>query len=266
MRPTALPEWASSATNIAEPLTATKQSGHATNGIASSAYQNWLDSLTYKWLRFLSLSDPIIYDDFVRGPAISRDGGGTSAASALAPIWEASGAAGDISWVDPISVLGGAGAIAVARNASGLTYLKTAVGELREADFRLEILARVAGRGSSIGYVELGGLSGIMAFTTTGPTGPWSFRFTRSGGSATGMSLGIAPETTTGIAAGGAFHRFAVERFGQTMVVEFNDVPYITIGNAVLAPQLEVGANVYKNGGVAGQLVYIDKIDLRAKR
>lgn len=64
-RPTGYPEWASglSATNIAEPTTAQKQQGWNVNQIPPSSYQNWLDSLTYGWTKYL--------DDSLLGPGFN---------------------------------------------------------------------------------------------------------------------------------------------------------------------------------------------------
>lgn len=60
-----LPEFAASATNIAQPTSNKRSSGWATNEAPASSYINWLHRTTYDWMKYLAY-EKVLVEDFIR--------------------------------------------------------------------------------------------------------------------------------------------------------------------------------------------------------
>lgn len=79
-----LPEFAASATNIAQPTSDKRAAGWGTNEAPPSSYFNWLHRTSYDWLRYLSYEwklqedfirpNSVIYAPFVGGTATAPSG------------------------------------------------------------------------------------------------------------------------------------------------------------------------------------------------
>lgn len=61
IKPTSLPVWDTSETNIVAPGSGAEQlSGWATSAQPPSSYFNWFQNLTYKWLNWVNATSPLI--------------------------------------------------------------------------------------------------------------------------------------------------------------------------------------------------------------
>jgi hypothetical protein len=274
IRPSGLPSWASSATNIAEPTDAKKAVGWATNEQPPSSYFNWLQEKTGAWIRYLSY-DTVIDDDFVFDPGLvratgtygssgNRYGWGVTAGVSGSGDWFVGGAAGE----DAVGTV-----FHTIRNAaSGYGRLEKYVSFNASRDIIGEIRLRpYVPSGLNEGYIQAGfvfpsglvGGGGQAMFLATGITQlpVWSFMWSPSLLGPTSVSLGVTSTPS-------AYQRLQFERVGETMTVAINGASLVSFyaGNINFSGA-RFGVYVdHREGAGSFGGVHVDKMKLGVAR
>lgn len=217
MRPTLLPEWASSPTNITEPPSASKASGWGINEAPPSSYMNWLQSTTHDWLKYLSY-EWLISDDFIRAFNGSPNHASGFVSTGFAPFWNAFGRDSSFSFYDVAGTSGHMnGAVYFDSGASQIAYIcAPSQYPTSRKDYIFEAAFSSINRGNSGADVWIGmpfnvmssskGMSGGVFFSTTG-TGQWCFQY-----GITAYAMGTVP--TLNDASG--FQKLTFEEYGST--------------------------------------------------
>lgn len=274
IRPTGYPEWASSATNITEPLDSKKSIGWATNEAPASAYVNWLDEKTTAWIRYLSY-EPVVYDDFVYPTGMGNPPSGFDA-TMLSQFWDVKNEV----HVEAANNGDGVGVLGLYRKAdfkaSGLYAVTKNIGPFINATTDVLVEGRVQiGARNPNHVIQFGVLNSdasgtnkhCMAFQTTGPSGSWFFMYGAT--SATMVDLNFRSD-------GGVIGRYAdyfvAERRGPTLTVQINGTTKATVasptglllGDDTLLKGLLFGARAYGTSGTA--IVTFDSLKLGVRR
>jgi hypothetical protein len=267
IKPTGYIQWASTATNIAEPLDSKKAVGWAIGEKPSSSYFNWIEGKQDAWIRYLSY-DYIVSDDFVRGGQGDWSAAPSGqVATGFYPNWRATGQP----YFNPIpnpDTLDAHGMVAFIQSYSAIAAFLAPVQQLgRTKDFILEARVAVQARGASGCQQSFGLLpsdalgmnsSGVGAWwSATGPSSNWFFNYGQSA-NATGFDLGVNPLSPTMV------QTFVAERVGATMVVEINGASRLAINvNSVNFGACEVGARNINTSGTTQWMVDSLRLGIR---